>query len=73
MKCQEVCPYNSKVKAWIEDIGELSQEETEMLLGFGNNKGKDKHIIKRTKELGIYEFFAELIPRNLQLLLNNLK
>jgi epoxyqueuosine reductase len=73
MKCQDICPYNSKVKGWIEDIGELGQEETEMLLSFDNNKDKDKHIIKRTKELGIYEFFAELIPRNLQLLLNNLK
>jgi epoxyqueuosine reductase len=73
MKCQEICPYNNKVKEWIEDIGELDEKETDMLLGFDNNKGKDKHIIKRTKELGIYEFFAELIPRNLQLLLNNLK
>lgn len=73
IKCQEVCPYNNKVKEWIEDIGELNEEETEMLLGFDNNKDKDRHIIKRTKELGIYEFFVDLIPRNLRLLLNNLK
>jgi epoxyqueuosine reductase len=73
IRCQEICPYNSKVKEWVEDIGELDEEETEMLLSFDINKDKDKHIIKRTKELGIYEFFAELIPRNLQLLLNNLE
>jgi epoxyqueuosine reductase len=72
MKCQEICPYNNKVKEWIEDIGELDEEETGMLLSFTGDKDKSEHIIKRTKELGIYEFFADLIPRNLQLLLNNL-
>ena len=74
MKCQEVCPYNSKVKGWIEDIGELDGKETEMLLCLEGNKGKrDDYIIRRIKELGIYEFYEGLIPRNLQLLLNNLK
>jgi epoxyqueuosine reductase len=73
MRCQEVCPYNKKVKDWIEDIGELDEEDTRMLLDFDSSHGRDPHIIKRIKELGIYEFFNGIIPRNLQLLLDKLK
>jgi epoxyqueuosine reductase len=73
MSCQEVCPYNNKVKGWIEEIGELDEDETRMLLELDSRNGRDPHMVKRTKELGIYEFFNGIIPRNLQLLLDKLK
>ncbi len=73
MRCQEVCPYNNKVKDWIEDIGELDEDQTRMLLDFDSRHGRDPHMIKRIKELGIYGFFNGIIPRNLQLLLDKLK
>jgi len=73
MRCQEVCPYNNKVKDWIEDIGELDEKDTRMLLDFFSSHGRDQHIIKRIKELGIYDFFNGIIPRNLQLLIDKLK
>ena len=71
MNCQIVCPYDRKVKNWIEDIGELDENETEMLLSYDKLKDKDSPIVARAKEMGIYEFFADLIPRNLGLLFNN--
>ena len=69
MRCQDVCPYDSKVKDWIEDIGKLDQEETGRLLDYDIDRDRDSAITERVKKMGIHEFFLDLVPRNLRLLL----
>jgi len=71
MKCQLICPYNKDVKKWIEDIGEFDSKETEILLKSGNGKNKDLRIVKKLKDLGVYEYL-NVMPRNLRLLIKDL-
>lgn len=67
MKCQLICPYNNKVRDWIEDIGELDQEDVALLAESSGNAKKNHKFTRKLKSLGLYEYL-DVFPRNLKLL-----
>ena len=69
MRCQLVCPYNKKVKNWIEDIGELDKEDIVLLEENSKGKKKDPKLVNKLKSMGLHEWFDGVpILRNLRLL-----
>jgi hypothetical protein len=72
MRCQLVCPYNKKVKDWIEDIGELDQEDIRLLKKRSNGEKEDPKLVNKLKNMGLYEWLDDVpILRNLELLTGN--
>ncbi len=72
MRCQLVCPYNKKVKDWIEDIGELDQEDIRLLKKRSNGEKEDPKLVNKLKNMGLYEWLDDVpILRNLELLAGN--
>ncbi|UCE98200.1 MAG: 4Fe-4S binding protein [Dehalococcoidia bacterium] len=69
MTCQLVCPANKRVNKWIEGCVDFNERETSLIL-----KGERGHLpditVKKLQKLDLLEDF-NLIPRNLQVLLNN--
>ncbi|OGD35882.1 hypothetical protein A2V94_07665 [Candidatus Atribacteria bacterium RBG_16_35_8] len=68
MKCQIICPYNKPFINYIEDIGEFTAEETEILLRSLPDE-KLTPSIKDKIELLDLQNFISVIPRNLKVLL----
>jgi epoxyqueuosine reductase len=69
MKCQTVCPYNKKVKNWIEDIGQLDREDIRLLQGRSKGKVRDPELVNKLRSMGLYEWLDGVpILRNLRLL-----
>jgi epoxyqueuosine reductase len=66
MRCQEACPYDQKVKGWIEGGESFSEEETEYLLkgDFSDPSSKDMNEKLERNGLDLTVF-----PRNLVALL----
>ncbi len=72
MRCQLICPYNNKVKDWIEDIGELDHEDIALLAESSRGKKKDPQLVNKFKGMGLYEWLDDIpILRNLRLLADN--
>lgn len=68
LRCQIVCPYNSLLTSWIEDIGEFSSEETENLL---SESSADSLLPSVMEKINLIDFNRYLcrIPRNLRVLI----
>jgi epoxyqueuosine reductase len=69
MICQNVCPYNRKVKDWTEDGGSFSEEETEYLLRGSFEGKKAQEIGQKLERCGLD---LTTFPRNLVVLLKGL-
>ncbi|MBI0582625.1 MAG: epoxyqueuosine reductase [Methanomassiliicoccus sp.] len=68
MRCQKVCPYNRKVLDWTSLRGELSEEETALLLS-GRWSGEEaKALEEKLKGMGLD---LSVFPRNLVVLLED--
>jgi epoxyqueuosine reductase len=66
MRCQKICPYDKKVADWTVLRGELSLEETTLLLE-GRREGKDVEALEeKLKGMGLD---LTIFPRNLSVLL----
>lgn len=68
MKCQIVCPYNEPFINWIEDTGEFTAEETEILLQNLPAEKLPSSIIEKLNFLDL-QGYVGVIPRNLMALL----
>lgn len=68
MKCQIVCPYNEPFINWIEDSGEFTAEETEILLQNLPAEKLPSSIIEKLNFLDL-QGYVGVIPRNLMALL----
>lgn len=68
MKCQIICPYNEPFINWIEDAGEFTAEETEILLQNLPAEKLTSSIIEKLNFLDLQEYVG-VIPRNLMALL----
>lgn len=68
MKCQIICPYNEPFINWIEDAGEFTAEETEILLQNLPAEKLPSSIIEKLNFLDL-QGYVGVIPRNLMALL----
>jgi len=68
LRCQKACPYDKDVKAWYEDRGEFSEDETEYLLSGKYSGAKGKTMERKLKRLGLD---LSSFPRNLEVLLKD--
>jgi epoxyqueuosine reductase len=66
MRCQEVCPYDQKVKGWIEEGESFSEEETEYLLKGDFSDPSSKVMNEKLERNGLD---LTVFPRNLVALL----
>ncbi len=66
MRCQEACPYDQKVKGWIEVGESFSEEETEYLLKGDFSDPSSKAMNERLERNGLD---LTVFPRNLVALL----
>jgi epoxyqueuosine reductase len=66
MRCQKICPYDKRVADWTVLRGELSAQETALLLE-GRKDGEDVQALEgRLKSMGLD---LAIFPRNLEVLL----
>ncbi|MBE3114365.1 MAG: 4Fe-4S binding protein, partial [Actinobacteria bacterium] len=63
MKCQIICPYNEPFINWIEDAGEFTAEETEILLQNLPAEKLPSSIIEKLNFLDL-QGYVGVIPRN---------
>lgn len=69
MRCQEACPENRTVSRRVEQIGEFTEEETELLLDGGAADGRvSAGMRKKLVDFGMVEY-KDLLDRNLGVLL----
>ena len=68
MKCQIVCPYNKPFIDYIEDAGEFTAEETEILIQDLPVENIPSSIIEKINLLDLQDYIS-VIPRNLMALL----
>lgn len=70
MRCQIVCPLNKPFIEWIEDTGEFTEEETEIILQNNSIEKFSPSTIEKIKLLGL-EDCADVLARNLRVLIGN--
>lgn len=68
MKCQSVCPENSKVKDWVETIAEFDETETSQLLEPVKYDALSKELAKKIRSANL-KSMVEVMHRNLKVLL----
>ena len=66
MRCQEACPYDQKVKGWMEEGESFSEEETEYLLKGDFSDPRSKGMNEKLERNGLD---LTIFPRNLIALL----
>jgi epoxyqueuosine reductase len=68
MKCQIICPYNKPFIDRIEDVGEFTAEETEILLQNLPVEKIPSSVVQKLNLLDLQDYIS-VIPRNLKALL----
>ncbi|MFA5312977.1 MAG: 4Fe-4S double cluster binding domain-containing protein, partial [Methanomassiliicoccales archaeon] len=69
MKCQNVCPYDKKVRDWAEEGESFSEEETAFLLSGTFEGDMANEICRKLERHGLD---LTIFPRNLEVLLRGL-
>jgi epoxyqueuosine reductase len=68
MKCQSICPENSKVKDWVETIAEFDEAETRRLLEPVKFDALPKELAAKIEAADLKNML-DVLPRNLKALL----
>jgi epoxyqueuosine reductase len=68
MRCQRVCPENRKVRDWVEEGGEFSEEETGLLLKGGPQAELPAVLVEKLERWDLLDYL-DIMPRNLNALL----
>jgi epoxyqueuosine reductase len=63
MRCQEICPVNRHLPAWIEDGAEFSHEESTLLLGRKSNEEIPAETVRKLAQISLHRDIEKL-PRN---------
>lgn len=66
--CQTCCPMNNKVKNWVEEQVQFSQNETTLLLQGVSKEQLPEEMAEKLKQLGLIGYLP-VLPRNLKALL----
>ncbi len=68
LRCQDRCPENGRVRSWMTDRAEFSEDETALLLRRGDPRSLPAALAAKLAELGL-SFDSRLVGRNLAALL----
>jgi epoxyqueuosine reductase len=69
LHCQRICPENQAVLDWVEEGGEFSEEETDLLLRGVPQAELSESLVEKLARGGLLDYL-EAFPRNLNALLN---
>jgi epoxyqueuosine reductase len=72
LKCQSVCPENSKVKDWVETIAEFDENETGRLLQAAKIEDLPPALADKVRQADLQSLLG-VIPRNLKPLLSKVQ
>ncbi len=71
LRCQDACPENKAVLGWVEEKGEFSEEETVLILQEKEFARLPSSTLRKLEQLELPEYYRNLLPRNLAVLLDN--